>query len=82
MIFTRNGLYLSARYTWSIIPHVFYVWQFGDGFEIKKSFYKDALRWTEKCKKVREEIKEKGFSNTLMESQHGQKTLFQYEAVS
>jgi len=52
------------------------------GFEIKKSFYKDALRWTEKCKKVREEIKEKGFSNTLMESQHGQKTLFQYEAVS
>jgi len=29
MIFTRSGLYLSARYTWSIIPHVFYVWQFG-----------------------------------------------------
>lgn len=29
MIFKRGIFYLSASYTWSIIPHVFYVWQLG-----------------------------------------------------
>lgn len=30
MIFKRGTQYLSGRYTWCNIPHIFNVWQFGD----------------------------------------------------
>jgi site-specific DNA-methyltransferase (adenine-specific) len=56
----------------------------GYGFEIKKDFYKDATKWIEKCRISNEEIKSKGYSNTLMKSQSKeQNTLFDFisEAV-
>jgi hypothetical protein len=34
MIFKKDGLYLSAFYTWVRIPHRFPVWQVGSLFEM------------------------------------------------
>jgi site-specific DNA-methyltransferase (adenine-specific) len=48
------------------------------GFEIKKDFYKQASAWIEKCKKVKGEIKQNGYSVTLMNEQAGQKSLFEF----
>jgi len=50
------------------------------GFEIKKNFYADAIKWIEECKNVKKEIDEKGYSVELMEKQENQKTLFSLEA--
>jgi len=49
----------------------------GYGFEIKKDFYKQANNWIERNKKIRQEIKQVGFSNTLLKEQ-GQNTLFDF----
>lgn len=37
------------------------------GFEIKKDFHKAASAWIDRCETVREEINNKGYSQTLME---------------
>jgi site-specific DNA-methyltransferase (adenine-specific) len=47
----------------------------GYGFEIKKDFYKDAVKWVDKCATAKDEIKQFGYSKTLMTSAN-QKTLF------
>ncbi len=49
----------------------------GYGFEIKKDFFKAASSWIEQCKTVKQEIKQKGYSVTLMKKQ-GQDNLFSY----
>jgi len=36
------------------------------GFEIKKDFYKQSKAWIERNQTVKKEIKEFGFSSTLM----------------
>jgi len=46
------------------------------GFEIKKDFYKSASRWIERCKTAKQEIKQYGYSKTIMTSDN-QKTLFE-----
>lgn len=48
----------------------------GFGFEIKKDFFKQATAWIEENQRVKSEIKEYGYSVTLMEKQEGQKSLF------
>jgi len=46
----------------------------GYGFEIDKKFYNDATEWIEECKKVKQEIDNRGFSISKMEEE--QKSLF------
>jgi site-specific DNA-methyltransferase (adenine-specific) len=46
------------------------------GFEIKKNFYKDATKWIDECRNIREEIKKNGYSKELMEKQQNQQSLF------
>jgi site-specific DNA-methyltransferase (adenine-specific) len=46
------------------------------GFEIKKNFYLDAVKWIDECQKVKEEIDNNGYSKTLMEKQQHQSSLF------
>lgn len=46
------------------------------GFEIKNNFYNDAVKWIEKSKTIRPEIRERGYSSTLMRLQEKQNTLF------
>lgn len=48
----------------------------GYGFEIKKDFYKTAKEWIEECQIVNNEIKQNGYSNSLIKKQSKQKTLF------
>jgi len=48
----------------------------GIGFEIKKDFYKKALAWTELNSKVKSEIKESGYSKTLMLKQNPNQMVF------
>ena len=45
------------------------------GFEIKKDFYGDAKKWIEESRIINDEIKNNGYSNTLMNSGN-QGTLF------
>lgn len=40
------------------------------GFEIKKDFYKQSKAWIERNQTVKKEIKEFGFSSTLMNEEH------------
>ncbi|KKQ62537.1 MAG: (Cytosine-5-)-methyltransferase protein [Candidatus Shapirobacteria bacterium GW2011_GWF1_38_23] len=47
------------------------------GFEINKQFYRDAKIWVERCEKVNKEIKEVGYSPTLMKYQTNQNSLFE-----
>jgi site-specific DNA-methyltransferase (adenine-specific) len=51
------------------------------GFEIKKDFYKEAKEWIELCQKAKAEIKDHGYSKTLLETDE-QKTLFDYVSVA
>ena len=46
------------------------------GFEIKKNFYQDAVKWIEECSLIKKEIDEKGYSRMLMEKQQEQTSLF------
>lgn len=47
------------------------------GFEIKKDFYRDAKAWIDKCEVAHKEIKNYGYSKSVMESKnHEQKSLF------
>jgi site-specific DNA-methyltransferase (adenine-specific) len=48
----------------------------GYGFEIKKDFYREAKKWIEESRTIRNEMKASGFSTTLMEQQSKQNTLF------
>jgi len=48
----------------------------GYGFEIKKDFYKDAVKWINECKRIKQEIGESGYSKELIEKQQNQKSLF------
>lgn len=51
----------------------------GYGFEIKKDFYREAVKWIDECKKIQGEIKDVGFSKTILEKEsHGQKVLFDF----
>ncbi len=34
VIFVRHNQYLSARYQWTLIPHLFHVWQARDVAEL------------------------------------------------
>lgn len=47
------------------------------GFEINKQFYRDARNWVNRCSTVQNEIKQKGYSPTLMKYQTNQTTLFE-----
>ncbi|MFA6358959.1 MAG: site-specific DNA-methyltransferase [Candidatus Omnitrophota bacterium] len=49
----------------------------GYGFEINKKFYKDANNWINTNQQVKDEIKLKGFSPTLMKIQTNQNSLFE-----
>lgn len=50
----------------------------GYGFEIKKDFYKTALEWNELNVKVQAELRESGYSNTLINSRgNGQLSLLE-----
>jgi site-specific DNA-methyltransferase (adenine-specific) len=52
----------------------------GYGFEIKKDFYKQASAWIEHCKKAKSEIKQSGYSSTLMKVQSpNQNVLFDFQ---
>lgn len=51
----------------------------GFGFEIKKEFYTEAVKWIDECKTIKDEIKESGYSIKLMEKE--QKTLFSYQGA-
>lgn len=53
----------------------------GYGFEIKKNFYTEAVKWIDECKRVKDEIKQKGYSVELSEKQQGQKSLLSIEAA-
>lgn len=53
----------------------------GYGFEIKKDFYKAAKEWIELCKTANAEIKERGYSETLLGMNADQKTLFSYSTI-
>lgn len=46
------------------------------GFEIKKDFYKEALKWIDRYKKIKKEININGYSNTLIKLQTNTPTLF------
>jgi site-specific DNA-methyltransferase (adenine-specific) len=46
------------------------------GFEIKKNFYMDAVKWIEKYRTIKDEINSKGYSPVLMRLQENQETLF------
>jgi site-specific DNA-methyltransferase (adenine-specific) len=47
------------------------------GFEINKQFYRDAKKWVDRCENINKEIKDKGFSPTLMKYQTNQNSLFE-----
>ena len=40
------------------------------GFEIKKNFFKEASAWIDECRTARNEIKQMGYSPTLLEKQN------------
>jgi len=48
----------------------------GYGFEIKKNFYNDAIKWIDECKRIKQEINDNGYSKELIEKQTKQKSLF------
>jgi DNA modification methylase len=51
------------------------------GFEIKKDFYKSASAWIKECQASRNEIKELGFSPTMMKKQYPDQGVLFQEAV-
>lgn len=46
------------------------------GFEIKKDFYKKAVKWIAKCEAAKKEIAEMGYSPTLLKLKQNQYNLF------
>lgn len=53
----------------------------GYGFEIKKDFYKKASAWIEKNESTKKEIKELGYSPTLLKLQQSQYNLFESQSL-
>lgn len=50
----------------------------GIGFEIKKDFYRAASEWLERNAKIKQEIANKGYSETLMKTQMPNQRLLQF----
>jgi site-specific DNA-methyltransferase (adenine-specific) len=51
----------------------------GYGFEIKKDFYASASTWIDECKRIKDDINDKGYSTELIEKQQKQTSLFSME---